>query len=189
MRRFLISLTIILSVASCAKMQPIKDVYNPPILPNSAKLYFDLPLNVRVSLFSDETCTLGKYGTRVDYDQYTGEPEVDGYRPRFSFAGKMQSVDLEPNISQVVNFTHEAKMVNSYNNTGALALCRITYQFTPQVDHNYVAVFEFKDNNCRATILDATQSRVDHKAVPASDLRSTATNCDIYEYYSQYRSR
>jgi hypothetical protein len=71
MRRLIFSLTIILSVVSCARMQPIKDVYNPPTLPNSAKLYFDLPRGVRVSLFSDEKCTLGKYGTRVDYDQFT----------------------------------------------------------------------------------------------------------------------
>jgi hypothetical protein len=101
----------------------------------------------------------------------------------------MQSIDLEPNIHQVVNFTYEAKMINSYNSTGILGLCPITYQFTPQDNHNYVAVYEFKDDNCHAMIFDATQSRVEHKFVLASGLRPTAKNCDIYEFYSQYRSR
>lgn len=192
MRRFIfrcLSLTIIISVASCARMQPIKDVYNPPTLSNSTKLYFDMPRNVRVSLFSDENCTLGKYGTRVDFDLYTGVSEVDDYRPRFSPGGMMQNIDLEPNIPQVVNFTHEAKIINLYNSAGTLAVCRITYQFTPQDNHNYVAIFEFKNDNCQAVIVDATQSHVERKFVTASGLRSTAKNCDIYEFYSQYRSR
>jgi hypothetical protein len=170
-------------------MQPVIDLYKHPSFPDSAKLYFDLPLKVYVSLFSDEKCALGEYGTLVNYDHFTGDEEVDGYRPRHSFEGKMPSINIEPNNPLIVNFTHEENKIDSYKGVKVLSMCRLTYHFTPLENHNYVAVYEFKDDGCRATIFDLTQSRANNELVMATGLRAAAKNCDIYEYYSRYRSK
>ena len=189
MRGCIIMLILAVSLASCARMQPINDKYKYPSLPNSTKLYFDIPLNVHVSLFSDENCTLGKYGTLVDYDYYSGGTEVEGYRAKYSYEGKMQSINIETNKTQFINFTHEENKISPVKGTQLRSLCRGTFLFTPQEYHNYVAVYEFKDDHCSATILDLTQSRVSNKFVIAADLRPAAKNCDIYDYYSEYRSK
>ena len=112
MRGSIIVVTLIVSLASCARMQPIYDVYNQPSFPNSAKLYLDMPLNVHVSMFSDEKCSLGEHGTHVEYDYYAGGSDVVGYRAQHSFEGKMQSINIEANKPQVINFTHQEKKVN-----------------------------------------------------------------------------
>ena len=189
MRVSIIVLMLMASLASCARMQPVHDKYIPQSFPRSATLYLDLPLRVNVNFFSDEKCTLGEHGTFMVYDYYGGGTVVDGYRPRYAFEGKMQSVSIEANKPQVINFTLEEKKIDSYKGVQMTALCSLTYSFTPQDNHNYVALYELKNNTCSATILDLTQSRFRNLYVTATGLRPAARNCDIYEYYSQYRSK
>jgi len=180
---------VIAGSVSCARMQPIHDKYKSPSLSNSVKLYFDLPVNVYVGLFSDEQCTLGKYGTLVEYDYYTGESVVDGYRAEYAYEGKMHSIDVESNKPQVINFTHYGIKIDSHKGTQITSLCPITYEFTPQSGHDYVAVLKYDDDACAAIIIDLTQSRIMNAYVMAAGLRPARKNCDVYEYYSQYRPR
>jgi len=189
MKSAIVLIFVIICLLSCAKKQPFYDLYNPPSLQTSAELYLDIPADVHVSLFSDAKCSLGKYGTRVEYDRLRGVPEVDGYRPKHAFAGKLYSINLETEIPQVVNLTRKARAVVKYSGTQALSICSITYQFTPLENHTYVAVFEPKNNGCSATIIDLTLSQVNNTYVIATGLKPTETNCDIYEYYPDYKSK
>jgi hypothetical protein len=189
MRVSIIVLILMVSLASCARMQPVHDKYIPQSFPHSARLYLDLPPHVNVNFFSDEKCTLGEHGTFMVYDYYGGGEVVDGYRPRNAFEEKMQSVNIEANKPQVINLTLEEKVVDPYKGVQMIALCSFTYWFTPQENHNYVALYELKNNNCSATIMDLTQSHFSNQYVKAAGLRPAAKNCDIYEYYFQPRTR
>ena len=182
-------LCVSMCLTSCARKQPIYDWYVQPTLPASAQLYLDVPDKVHASLFSDENCSLGKYGTRVEHYQLAGVSEVAGYRARQAVDGVLRRIDLEPDKPQVVNFTKEARTVNTYSSTGLLSLCIGTYQFTPEVNHNYLAVVETEETRCRVSIVDLTASGTSGKFVLANGFKMAKTNCNIYEYYSDYQAK
>lgn len=182
----LVVFAVIGLLCSCGKKQAYFDIYKQPTLLNPAKMYLDVPYHADIGFFSDENCTLGKYGTRVEKDEKNVVFEVDGYRPQNAPFDRMQVVDIEAGVPQVVNITWRQKRNMEINNKQGFAMCSRTFLFAPGELRKYLLVFKLEDNVCYAQILDLSRSQKEMKPVVASGLTQAQKNCFLYEHFPEH---